>query len=176
MSKISEAVDAIQQYAERNRAIILVADLLSELGSVEQATLEASARRDAAIARLNETTVALEDASGKLGEVRADADRSLSAAQKQSSDMVEEARKQADDIVTRGREDAANLLLVAQKDTIDQLAAANGHLDALTTKIGEARKELENTNAATSEAIAKLNETNAAITSMKESAQKVLSE
>lgn len=174
-TKLDEAVEAIQQYAERNRAISQVAEVLTEIGSLELATKEAGTRRDAAIARLNETTTALEDATRKLAEIRTEADRSLTAAQKQSDETIVEARQEAEDIIKRGREDANNLLETARKDADAELAIQNDQLDALNGKIGIARQELELKHAELTEAEAKLNETNAAITAMKESAQKALS-
>lgn len=174
MSDITDAVDAIQQYAERNRAIIVVADLLTKLGSIEQATQEATTRRDAAIARLNETTTALEEAHGKLGEIRADADRSLTAAQKQADDMVTEARAEAEAIVTAGRNDAADLRQVAERDAAIVRAGANDQLDSYNTRIGAAKRQLDDINAEVTEATARLDQTKASIATMRETAKQLL--
>lgn len=173
-NELQDAVEAIQQQATLQRGIVMVADVLSKIGSLDQATKEAEDRRAAAISRLHETEAALEAANSKLGGVHAEANASLTAAQKQADDMVAEARAQADDIVKRGREDAQNLIDTARKDADAELAIQNSQLDALNTKIGDARKELELLHADTAEASAKLDETKAAIAAMKESAQKAL--
>ena len=131
---LMEVTDQVKTWANRNRAIIALADALEQIGSLDQARAEAESRLAVARVELDEVAKQVEEAKA-LGEgIKAEVDRlreeALNEAAKVKSDaydaaatMMQEATARAEEMVKSAAE-TARLSLDALKGDMNEAAKA----------------------------------------------------
>ena len=174
MTTLSDAADALIQWAERNKAILDAADALKSIGSLEQAHAEATALHAAAVSKLDEANAQLTVAQQQLVDTHTAISTAAADASSKAAGIIGAAHREAEDIIQRAQADAADLRTVAQRDAQAASDAANGELDLITGKIGDARVELEAKIAANADADKVKEEIEAKVEALKKAAQSVL--
>lgn len=174
MSKISDAADSVKQFAAQHQAIFDVAVVLGEIGSIEQAAEEAKAARTKAVGELAEVKAELETARTELTQTNAEAKAVLVAAASAANAAIEQARYAAEDIVKAGQADAANLREVATSDILIAKNGAQKTLANTDAQVVAARQTLIDLNIQIDAAKRTLADAEAALASVRESAQRML--
>lgn len=119
------AAESIRTLATRYKDMVEVADLLESIGSIEQASKEASAvcaksqkDRDEALAELAALKKSISsfesDFAEKRVDAKADIDLMLSSALNEKLKIIEEANDKADDILQKANTSASNVTMEAR--------------------------------------------------------------
>lgn len=174
MSKISDAADAVKQFAAQHQAIFDVAVILGEIGSIEQAAAEAKLACAKARDELNAVSAELAAARDDLGMTKLEIEGIAAAANNAAKEIVEKAKYEAEAIVVAARADAQNLREVAEKDAASLRASASEAVVAANTRIAEAHDVLADINHEVAQSKTALAQTQAAIDELKEKAKNLL--
>lgn len=110
MPTLSDTADQVLGLGERFRAILDMADTLKTLGSIEQATSEATAALATAQAARDEMLSLVATAKTDLGNLVSTKDAALTAAQKDAQDLVDGAKTIAEGLVLDAKSQAASLI------------------------------------------------------------------
>jgi predicted nucleic acid-binding Zn-ribbon protein len=164
MNKIT-AADSIRRLATQYQDMMAAADLLEEIGSLEQASKEAkAATHDANVDRAS--------ALAELAEAR----EAVAKAQADATDILQQAKFEADikatDIKIAAEQEAATIRANAEREAAALLAPAQARLDKLA---GQAR-DVENATAAAQNELGAIRARIALATEEADAAEKRLAE
>ncbi len=140
MSRLSDAADAALQWAEKNRAVVELADVLKDIGSIEQATDEAkvalalaAADRDVMRAELDSVKQALEKSKALVASTTSDAEKTVQA-------LLDDGRRAAQGIVERGQTEAASMLADAQTKINNATAVHAANMTAAREQLAQLKQ------------------------------------
>ncbi len=144
MSKLSEAADATLAWAGQMQGLLLVAEELKKIGSLENAKAEAekatlTAREDLAKQREALSSIT-ERATAASRNARADA----AIHQEERATALVVVRAQAEEIKAKATADAASIMAAHRNDHDIAVAASNAELLRLSRMVGDQRLELGN--------------------------------
>lgn len=137
-AELLNACDQVKTWAQRNKAIIALAEALEKIGCVEQAAAEANRRHTTALAGAQAAQNRLDAliAQERAAEVRAaDTEKQakacaaeiVSAAEVNARAVVEKANADAADVLAKARDEAERIVSEAQKRKADLGALASRH-------------------------------------------------
>ena len=150
-AEIQQAGKDIRQFASRFRAVFIIAELLEEIGSLDDAVKEAHNRKAAAEAaadlaksKMGAEEEKLAEAQKKVRDAEARATQIVADAETRKTEILGEAATEKAAILEKAGVDAGNI----KKDAEDRnkaLTAANAELTQanknLTNEVAERRKE-----------------------------------
>ncbi len=134
---LKDAVNHLQSHAQGLKAVIAVADAISNIAALEQLAAEAVNRKDAADAALAKAKAALVAAEADLQDAKqaaekvkkASTDNAAKSATK-ADDLVRDAEKKAAGIINQAIADSTARVATAIKDRSDELAGIEANLAA----------------------------------------------
>lgn len=167
---LNAVADQVKQWAERNKAIIALADALAEVGSIEQASTEAKkalvdarAKRDAALVDLGAVAIDAQAARDQAAKVLVDAQAAADKMIEQAHDDADlyrskanaAAQASADEIVAKATKRADDIAF--QAGALKEASRAEGvRLEALRVQATAAAKELQGLEAKIADAKAQI--------------------
>lgn len=173
-ANLSAAIDAVKQWAERNRAISDLADALEGLGSIENATSEALAARAEASDELAKTKTLLAAAKADVDAIVAKGNDLREAAEAEAAGIVPAAKKAADELLAAARAKADDMIDSAKRDAAAAVSAKKEELEAVTASVAAGRGVLGEIEHDIANAKQVLAATQAGIDDLRKSAQNIL--
>ncbi len=128
--------DAIRNFAKSYKAMVEIADMLEDLGKIEQVTAEQQKAADAARAEADKVKADLVKAKAKVAEAEAKAQDIVAVAQ-------EQAAQTGAGIVRAAQEDAALVAKKAQDEASKMIAQASTEKARLSSEIGGLQSAIE---------------------------------
>jgi hypothetical protein len=173
MAKAHEAADAIRRMAKQYEQMVVAAETLEKIGSLEQATTEMTVQRDAAAVERDAVLAELAKAKCAVVDAKNKAAERLANAELEAESIVENAKATADlrakEIFDDAETRADALIRAAEAKRADALAAAaaargdveiaKGELAAIELQVaerGEVAAALEKRIAKAQEKMAKM--------------------
>lgn len=167
MSKHTDAADAIRRMAKQYEQMVVAADILDQIGSLDNAAKEAQAlvatsQAEAAVvkAELAKMKDALKDAKAQAKEVLADAEEKAEKA-------LTEANIKAGILVNNATERAETIRVSVQEGLAADEKAAQARADVLAALIEERQKKAAEINEKVADAEARLEKAEKQMASMK---------
>jgi len=170
MSELLNAVDQIKSWANKNRAIVVLADELEKIGSLEQAAQEARRSADSATQRVKTADKKLSDVNAAIeaAEVRlAEAVQKAASIRKESSELIESS-------VARAKSQAAGVISEADRVLQQARSEAAGIISAARSQSEAKKSELKELQKAVEDAAAELHKYTEALRSKKEEALRTM--
>jgi peptidoglycan hydrolase CwlO-like protein len=174
MSNLSDAAEAISQMAEKYSAIVAVADVLKNLGSLEQAAAERKAAYDEAAKKQDDMLASVDEAAEHLAALHENIEIGQLDAEADAKAVVEAAKADAEAIKKDARNDADGVLAAAKTEAAAAIANANSTLANLASKTVAARNELNSVLSDVEDAQKALVSAQAAMDDLKKTAQNIL--
>jgi chromosome segregation ATPase len=166
-------VDDIRRLAVTYQSMVVAADTLEKIGSLEQAAAEAQAARDKAVAELDTVRAELLAAQDEAKQVSASTEVFINQINAQAQSIINQASVDAALIVEKAKQDALVIALDANVATQASIVAATSQLSTLQAKVNELTDEVAaqekakaDAEASTSEAQAKYDAIKAQIAKM----------
>lgn len=154
MSRYADGIDSIRALAERFRGLTDLADVLSELGSLENAIVERKRQLEGVNADLAAAREAVGDAYAERDAVTAQQVQYAEEHAKACNALTEKARYAAEDIVKTAKRDADELRAVAARDAqrardvhAEDMAGLSATKEAIEAEIRDAEARLDELNA-----------------------------
>lgn len=159
MSTLQDAADELKRFSVRMRAILLVAEELDRIGSIDQAANEAQSRLDRARVLETEAKASIGQAQETAAGIKAQADQALVDARVEASGIIEAAKAAAKKLSDDAKAKTDKRIADAsdRAASIDaQTETKSAELLKLTETIKSANSELDRINGVIAEARARL--------------------
>jgi len=137
MSDIQTAVESIRRLAVQYQDMLVAADALESIGSVEQATREATAARAAAEDARDKALLELDAIVVHVQESKGEAEQIIAAAQKQANDIKDAALSNAQQAAEASKAVAAATVQDAEAKAAEALSGVSAQLSVLQAKLTE---------------------------------------
>lgn len=142
MDKIT-AAGAIRSLANKYAAMNEAADILEQLGSLDNATAEAIRDKEAAIADKKAALIELEKAQGALKQSKDQAKAILEKSVVDANEWVAGAKSESEAIVKEAKAQAQDILSKASNDNLVALSMVKSNIDSASDKLSKINEELE---------------------------------
>lgn len=156
MSKYLEAAEAAKNLNKMVRGVLLVGEMLEQVGSLEYAAEDAKKHATKAREELAGAKVALEAAQAAVSKVQADAEAREARSKARAEQMAADAQVEAARVIGEAQDQAAGILAKVADESARKRQEVDGHVAAAGIALDEASKTLDGLNAAVSKRKAEL--------------------
>jgi len=147
MSKATDAADAIRRAAKKHELFVTAAEILEQIGSLEQATAEAQAACDKALASRDLALTAQAEAEAKAEATKTHAASIVEDAHRAAGQVVQNAEQQAAAIVKEKTEAAVHTASGIRQDAERAKAKIDEQLPELREQAEQLRADIANSKA-----------------------------
>lgn len=168
------AADAIRKEASKYEKFVFVAEALSKIGSIEQATKDAESRKAAAYEATQKAEADLLSAKANVAAVEDRSRHMIASAGDEANRIRQQAADDARTIAAGAERDAQAVLASARNDAANVADMARANAAALAREAQEARTQMTSALAARDAAKAELAKLNAQIDEARATIKKMM--
>lgn len=170
------AAQTIRQLATLFEGMVAAANTLDECGSLENAVIEATQAKDAAVAARDAAIAEMETALVAVKAAKNDADKIIADAQADAATIKANAEADAAAITQSAKEQAYALVADAKQKADKSITAAQAHVDLLDAQLERLRSSIRQAETLRYEADADAIAAEARLAQAKEAIKKLMAE